>query len=38
VYANGKISSDRTIPGMGSGGIKENGRGDKFNYYISDIL
>jgi hypothetical protein len=27
-----------TIPGMGEGGIKENGRGGEFKYDIFDIL
>jgi hypothetical protein len=31
---NGKMRPAETIPGMGEAGIKENGRGDEFNYDI----
>jgi hypothetical protein len=27
-----------TIPGMGGGGMKENGGGGEFNYHTFDIL
>jgi hypothetical protein len=38
VYVNGKMIPVETVPGMGGGGIKENGRGGEFKYDISDIL
>jgi hypothetical protein len=37
MYVNGKMISVETIPGMG-GGIKENGGGSEFKYYIFGIL
>jgi hypothetical protein len=34
MYENGKMRPVETIPGMGGGRIKENGRGGEFNYDI----
>jgi hypothetical protein len=34
MYENGKMRPDETIPGMGTGAIKENDGRDEFNYYI----
>jgi hypothetical protein len=33
-YVNGKMRPIETIPGMGERGIKENDRGDEFNYEL----
>jgi hypothetical protein len=38
MYANAKMISFETIPGMDGGGIKESGGGDEFRYDIFDIL
>jgi hypothetical protein len=38
VYENGKMRNVETIPGMGEGGIKENGGENKFKYNIFDML
>jgi hypothetical protein len=34
MYENGEMRLAETIPGMGGGGIKENGGWGKFNYEI----
>jgi hypothetical protein len=34
MYENGKMRPVETMPGVGEGGIKENNRGDKFNFDI----
>jgi hypothetical protein len=34
MHVNGKMRTAETIPRMGRGGIKENDRGDEFNYEI----
>jgi hypothetical protein len=34
MYINGKLIPVETIPGMGGGGMKENGEGDEFKYDI----
>jgi hypothetical protein len=38
MFVNGKRRPVETTPGMGEGGIKENGRGDEFKYHLFDIL
>jgi hypothetical protein len=38
IYVNGKMRPVETIPGMGEGRIKENGRGGEFKYDIFVIL
>jgi hypothetical protein len=38
MYVNRKMRPVETIPGMGRGGIKENGGGGEFKYDIFDIL
>jgi hypothetical protein len=34
MYENGKMRPAETVPGMGGGGTKENGREGEFNYDI----
>jgi hypothetical protein len=34
MYVNGKMRPVETVPGMGGGGIKENGGGGEFKYDI----
>jgi hypothetical protein len=38
MYANGKMKTVETVPGMGEGRIKENAGRNKFNYDIFHIL
>jgi hypothetical protein len=38
MYVNGKMRPVETVPGMGEGGIKENGGGGEFKYDILDLL
>jgi hypothetical protein len=38
MYVNGKMIPIETIPGMGGGGITENGGRSEFKYNIFDIL
>jgi hypothetical protein len=38
MYVNVKMIPAETIPRMGKGRVKENGRGIKFKYSIFDIL
>jgi hypothetical protein len=38
VYVNAKITPIETTPGIGGGGIKENGGRREFKYDIFDIL
>jgi hypothetical protein len=38
MYVNAKMMPIETTPGIGGGGIKENGRGSKFMYDIFDAL
>jgi hypothetical protein len=38
MYVNGKVICVNTIPGMGEGGIKENGGRGELKYDIFDIL
>jgi hypothetical protein len=38
MYVNGKMISVETIPGMGAGGMKENGGKGELKYDIFDIV
>jgi hypothetical protein len=38
MHVSGKTITAETIPGMGEGGMKENGGGGEFKYDIFDIL
>jgi hypothetical protein len=38
MYANGKIKSAETFPGIGEGWIRENDGGGEFRFDIFDIL
>jgi hypothetical protein len=38
MYINGKMISVEAVPGMGGGGLKEDGGRGEFKYDIFDIL